>query len=190
MQKWKKSRVCEMKVIAVEGRNTSGKDELMRYLLENCDMPIVSAGDVARENLHEISQQMIRKHGEDFFMQRLIEENEKADWDLVGISGVRTPADVKSLKDQFGGNFLLVHVKVGDPHIRFERSKARRAKRDPQSYADFLEQDRSENELFRLDQTIQRSDHTILNNSDLEVFHKRIENEFINGILKGEGCSL
>ena len=190
-----------MKVIAAVGRNASGKDELLRYLQEKCDMPILSAGDVAREiarqegseptreNLHQISQKMIQNHGKSFFMQRLIEEIEKADWGLVGISGVRTPADVHSLKDHFDGNFLLVHVKVGDPHIRFQRSKVRGAERDPKSYAEFLEHDRSEDELFHLNQTIQRADHTILNNTDLEDFHKRIEDEIIHGILHGQGCS-
>jgi len=191
-----------MKVIAAVGRNASGKDELLRYLQERCDMPILSAGDVAkgiahqegvkptRENLHEISQRMIRKHGKDFFMQRLIEEIDKTDWDLVGISGVRTPADVQSLKDHFGENFLLVQVKVGDPHIRFQRSKVRGAERDPKAYADFLEQDQSEDELFHLNQTIQRADYTILNDTDLEDFHKRIEDEIIHGILHRQGCSL
>jgi dephospho-CoA kinase len=196
----RKEGTRDMKVIAAVGRNVSGKDELLRYLQERCEMPILSAGDVAREiahqeeieptreNLHEISQRMIRKHGEGFFMHRLIEKIGRADWDLVGISGVRTPADVQSLKDHFGEHLLLIHVKVGDPHIRFERSKARGADRDPQTYHDFLQQDQSEEELFHLNDTIRMSDLMILNHTSLEDFHARIEKEIINGILSNERC--
>ena len=189
-----------MKVIASVGRNASGKDELLRYIQEKCDMPILSPGDVAREiarqeeieptreNLHEISQRMIRKHGEDFFMRRLIEEIERAEWDLVGISGVRTPADVRALKDHFGDDFTLVHVKVGDPRLRFERSRSRGAERDPQTFEAFQEQDRSEETLFHIDDTIQMADRVVLNDSSLEDFHAAIERKIINDFLSNERC--
>jgi len=180
-----------VKVIGTVGRNASGKNALVQYLHRRCGIPVVEAGDIARdmarkkgieptrENLHRISQQAIEEHGRDFFMERLIERIEESDWDVVGIAGIRTPADIRTLRERFGEDLLLVHVEVGDPSLRFRRTQARDDPRDPDTYQQFLQQDREEEEMFHLGEAIELADLTVENDGTLEEFHDRIEERII-----------
>lgn len=186
-----------MKVVGVVGRNGSGKDELLEYLNEHCDLTILSAGDVARqiaekeglpatrENLHQISQDYIDRYGEEFFMERLVDQMQE-EWNAVGISGIRTPADARVLREEFGDDFLLVHVQVGDTAKRFERVCERGKERDPQSYEAFLRQDQEEIDSFDLDETIRRADLTIENDASLEAFYRRIRESIMKAPLGEE----
>lgn len=183
-----------MKVIGVVGRNGSGKDELLDYLQQHCDLSILSAGDVARqiakeegvpatrENLHQISQEYIDRYGQEFFMERLIEQV-REDWNAVGITGIRAPTDVQVLREHFGDDFFLVAVEVGDPKLRFERLKERDKPRDPDTYEEFLRQDEEEVELFHVDETMRRADSAIQNDASLQAFHRRIRESIIEAPL-------
>jgi dephospho-CoA kinase len=116
-----------MNVIGVIDRSASGKDELLDYLQERCDLPVLSVGDIARElaeeeglaptrgHLHKISQEYLEHHGPRYFAERLIERIEREGWDAVGITGIGTPVHVTTLRERFGQHLLLVYVKVGDP---------------------------------------------------------------------------
>jgi dephospho-CoA kinase len=187
-----------MNVIGVVGRNASGKDELLDYLHERCSLPVLSVGDIARElaeeegveptreNLHEISERYLERHGSRYFVERLIERIEEEPWDSVGITGIRTPVDVEALRQRFGNDFLLVYAKVGDPALRFERTQARDSARDPDLYREFLEQDKEEEQLFRISEAIEKADLTIRNDASLEAFHERIDETIIDGVLAAE----
>lgn len=187
-----------MKVVAAVGRNASGKDELADYVHRRCDIPVLVLGDVARDrarergveptraNLHRLSQQAMAEHGDDFFMQRLIDEIEAHDWPAVVISGVRTPTDVETLRARFGSHLLVVHVEVGDPRERYRRMQERDAPRDPESYEAFLRQEREEEEMFSVGQAIDRADVTVRNDTTLEAFHHRIEEAIIRPVLADE----
>lgn len=139
-----------------------------------------------RANLHQLSRQVMREHGKNYLMQRLIDRIEAHDWQAVSISGVRTPVDVETLREHFGKDLLVVHVAVGDPHERYRRMQDRDAPRDPESYAAFLRQEREEEELFSLSDTIHRADVTIENNGTLEMFHRQIEAVLIRPVLAEE----
>ena len=93
----------------------------------------------------------------------------------MGVTGIRTPTDVATLRHYFGSDFLLIHVNVGNPELRFERLQQRREARDPQNYEDFLAQEKTEKDLFQLDEAIQQADLTIANTSTLEEFHREID---------------
>jgi dephospho-CoA kinase len=185
-------------IIGVVGRNGSGKDELVKYLERRCSIVALSAGDVARdiasqeglaatrENLHEVSQSYIRDYGKDFFMSSLIAMIERNGWTTAAINGIRTPADVATLREHFGVSFLLVGVEVGDPAIRFERTKRRNETRDPETFEDFLEEDRREEDMFKIGETLKKADLMIRNDSTLQDFHRRIEKTIIDGLLAGE----
>jgi len=187
-----------MKVIGVVGLNGSGKDELVDYLHQRYGVPVLSAGDIARDiaaeegvyptraNLHDISQGYIAQYGKDYFMKRLIERIEKKPWKAVGITGIRTPADVRTLQDYFGEDFFLVHVEVSDPRIRYERTKQRGEARDPRTYEEFLQQDKTEEEIFQISEAIQYADITINNNGSLEAFHRKIKESVVQEILSDE----
>lgn len=175
------------KVVGVVGLNGSGKDVLLKHLKEQCGLEILSLGDVARElahlegvkytrdKLHEISQKYVEKYGQDFFIKVLIEEIAKKNLEKVGVTGIRTPTDIAKLKEHFGADFFLVHVRVGDPKLRFERLKQRGEARDPKNYEDFLAQEKSERELFRLDEAIAQADVTVSNAGSWEDFHREID---------------
>lgn len=187
-----------MKVIAAVGRNASGKDTLAGYLQQRCDVPVLVAGDVVRNlarergieptraNLHKLSRQIMREHGQDYLMRCLIDRVEAHDWQAIAISGVRTPVDVETLRERFGQDLLVVHVAVGDPRERYRRMQDRDAPRDPESYAAFLRQEREEEKLFSLSETIRRADMTIENNGVLEAFHRQIEAALIRPLLAEE----
>jgi dephospho-CoA kinase len=132
-----------MIVIGAVGLNGSGKDALIQYLHERHGLPILSMGDLVREmaaqrsmhlsrsNLHQLSQQTIEQHGADVFARKLIARIEGEPWEAVGVTGLRTPADVRTFREHFGDDFILVHVRVGDPWTRFERVRKRDEARDP-----------------------------------------------------------
>jgi len=187
-----------MIAIGAVGLNGSGKDELVSYLERRCSMRALSAGDVARdiavrqgvpptrENLHEISREYIARYGKDFFMNSLIAKIERNNWKAVAITGIRTPADVATLKEHFGNDFYLINVEVGDPAVRFERARKRGEARDPRRYEEFLDNDRAEEEMFQLSETSKKADLVIRNDSGLEEFHRRIDETIIRGLLTGK----
>jgi dephospho-CoA kinase len=187
-----------MIVVGAVGLNGSGKDDLVGYLKERCSMRTLSAGDVVRdiarrkdvaptrENLHEISKEYIAKYGKDFFMSSLIAKIERNNWKAVAITGIRTPADVATLREHFGSGFYLVNLEVGDPALRFKRTSKRGEVRDSQTYEGFLDDDRAEEEAFQLSETAKKADIVIRNDSSLEVFHRRIEETIIMGLLTGK----
>ena len=182
-----KSAEVRRKVIGAVGLNGSGKDALIQYLGARCGLTVLSLGDVARElahlegvtysrdKLHEVSQKYIEKYGEDFFVKVLIEEIDNKLLTKVGVTGIRTSTDVAALRQHFGAGFLLIHVKVDNPELRFARLQQRGEARDPRHYEDFLAQEKTERDLFRLDEAIQQADVTISNDGALEEFHREID---------------
>jgi dephospho-CoA kinase len=185
-----------MKVIGAIGRNASGKDEFVEYLREQRGVPTLSIGaivrDIAaeedvrptRDNLHKISQRHMDRYGKTYFAERLVEKIKEQDWDRVAVTGIRSPADVATLKEEFDDDFTLVHVRVGDPRIRFERSRDRDEPRDPKSFEKFLQQDEEEEQLFNLHEAIEEADLTVDNSGSLEQFHEVIEVKVVEPILK------
>lgn len=176
-----------MKVIATVGQNGSGKDVLVDYLHARCDLPVFVVGDIVRElateaglaptreNLHEISERYMQQYGRDCFVRRLIEKIRSRGGSAVGVSGIRTPAGVELLRKHFGRELLIVQVEVTDPATRFERLKRRNKPRDPDTYEQFRQQEKSEEELFHISQTIQKADVAVNNDGSLEDFHQKIE---------------
>jgi dephospho-CoA kinase len=104
--------------------------------------------------------------------------------DSGGISGIRTPVDAEVLKSRFGKEFLLVHVEIMDPEIRFHRLRKRRDPRDPKDFEEFLVHDWREEELFHINETIQTADITLDNDGSLEELHRQIEKKILAGFLK------
>jgi len=85
----------------------------------------------------------------------------------------------------FGDDLLLVHVEVNDSSLRFLRTKQRGKARDPETYEEFKQQDKAEEEMFRVSETIEQADVTINNDDSLEAFHRRIEETIIRQALPG-----
>ena len=176
-----------MKVIGVVGKNGSGKDEVLKYLRERYNVPFLSSGDIVREiaakegleltreNLKSISEKYFVKFGKGCFIRLISDRIREKGWQLAGITGIRSPDDVQILRDSFGKNFILVHVYVTDPKVRFERMVRRGEARDPLSYEQFLKQEKAEEELFHISEATARADYTLSNNGSLSDLQNEIE---------------
>jgi dephospho-CoA kinase len=175
------------KIVGVVGNIGSGKDEVLKYLKARYSVPYLSTGDLVRqraekegvpptrENLETISEQCFMELGKGCFVKMVAEEIKKRGWSMAGISGIRAPADVKALKDIFGHDFVLLRVEVEDPELRFQRVLHRHEGRDPEKYADFQVQDRSEEEVFHISTTASMADMAVQNDGTLEELHRQID---------------
>lgn len=179
-----------MIAVGVIGRNGSGKDSLVDHLHRRWGVPKMSIGDIARdiarernvepsrEELHAISMACSERHGADFFARRAVQRLAERSWKAVVVSGIRSPADVRTFRDHFGRDFILVRVEVSDIRERFERLRRRRAPGDPRTFQEFMDQEKAEKDRFHLDAALRRADFAILNDGSLDDFHERIEQAF------------
>ncbi len=178
-----------MKVVGVVGLNGSGKDEVVNYLNMRYGIPLFSVGDIVREiaacegveatrhNLDLISRRYFAEFGEGYFLKQVVEKihRNSDSWKAVGISGIRSPHDIKIVEDAFGTDFVLVHVYISDPRVRFERVRRRGSQRDNLTYEEFLKQDSTSEELFQIQEAINLADFSISNDGSLEDLHREIE---------------
>jgi len=177
----------KIKVIGVLGQNGSGKDEVLKYLRDRYGVPFVSTGDAVREiaskegveqtreNLGKISERYFQQLGKGCFVRLCADKINRAGWKIAGISGIRSWDDVTVLKSIDTLDFMLIHVYVSDPHIRYTRMVSRGEDRDPHSYEQFLRQDKAEEELFRIKKATDLADYSISNDGALKDLHGAIE---------------
>jgi dephospho-CoA kinase len=183
-----------MKVLGVIGRNGSGKDEVLKYLRSRHGVPFLSTGDIVREiasnegleptrsNLQAISDRYFRELGEGCFVRLVADKIRENGWQIAGVSGVRSPKDVEVLRSTLGKQFVLINVHVTDPRLRCDRMRQRGEGRDAQSYEEFEEQDRAEEELFRTEEAARGADYSLSNDGSLDDLHTEIE-----GLVSGKG---
>ncbi len=176
-----------MKVIGATGQNGTGKDEVLKYIRAQYGVPFLSTGDVVREiaaregieatrsNLQKISENYFRQYGQGYFVRLVAEKIREKAWPVAGISGIRSFADVQVLKDIFGKDFILIHVSITDPHVRYERMTQRGEERDPHSYAEFLHNDEAEEEIFHIKKAEQNADYVISNDGTLDDLYRTID---------------
>jgi dephospho-CoA kinase len=176
-----------MKIFGAVGRIGSGKDAVVDYLSDRYNLASVSVGDMVREmakekglplrreNLEQVASEAIRNRGKEFFMKRVIERIREKHWNRAGVTGIRTPDNVRYLKEEIGENFILFHVYIEDPHTRYKRLTRRGREGDPQSYEDFLEQDQKEEETFHITQAASMANYSLDNSGTLEDLHRQID---------------
>lgn len=181
-------------VVGVVGRNGSGKDEVVKRLNAKFGVPVTSTGDITREiakkagiepnreNLNNISKEYWSKYGREFYPGRIAKKIIENEWKIAGWTGIRPPSDVKIIKEFLGENFILINIET-DTQLRFERLAKRAEERDAKKYEDFMKQEKSENEIFQLDETVSMANLTIKNNGSLDDLHKEID-KFAQEILR------
>lgn len=128
-----------------------------------------------REDLGSISKRYFDDMGEGCFVRLLAEKIRNETPAVIGISGIRSLADVTILKSVFGNDCALVNVDVTDPGLSFEQMKARGEGRDPQSYDQFLQQEEREEDLFHIEKAQDMADFTIHNDGTLADLHAAID---------------
>lgn len=176
-----------MRVIGAVGQNGSGKDEVVRHLNIHHGVPLLSTGDIVRDiaakegieptrtNLQEISDRHFRQFGKGHFVRLIVDRLRQSDWAVAAITGIRSPEDVAILRDAFGGDFVLVHVRVSDPRQRYARMSKRGEGRDQNTCEEFAKQDQSEEELFHLQEATDLADYSLSNDGTLDDFRRAID---------------
>jgi len=176
-----------MRIIGVVGQNGSGKDEVLKYLRARYNIPYLSTGDAVREiagqegleptreNLKMISERCFCKMGEGCFVKLIAQKICDSDWQTAGISGIRSMNDVRILRERFGKDFILIDVYVTDPHQRYERMVNRGEGRDPQSYDQFIAQEKAEEELFHICDAERQANYSINNDGTLVDMYQAID---------------
>jgi dephospho-CoA kinase len=192
-----------LKVVATVGRNASGKDAFVERLASKYHVPLFSMGDIAREladreglpltreNLHKMSEHHMKKYGQYFFADRIIQKILSTHLSYSAVTGIRPHSDVIRFRETFGSDFILVHVLVTDDRVRFERVRARASERDTKSYDQFLEYDRKEELLFQSSRAAAAADYIIKNDGTLDEFYASVDDfaERIVGIPQTVGSS-
>lgn len=175
------------KVFGVVGKIGSGKDEVLKYLKARYGVPYISTGDMVRriaksenieatrENLEKISLRCFKDMGKGCFIRQAASEIQEQGWNVAGISGVRSPDDVATMKAIFGNNFILIRVEISQPEIRFERIRLRNEERDPLTFNQFLEQDKSEENTFNISAAGSKADYILNNDGTIEDLHQAID---------------
>ena len=176
-----------MRVIGVTGQNGTGKDEVLKYISARYGVPFLATGDVVREiaaqegveptrsNLQKISERYFQQYGQGYFVRLVAEKIKEKAWGVAGISGIRSFDDVQVLKTIFGKDFVLIHVFITDPHIRYERMSKRGEERDPHSYDEFLRNDAAEERIFHIKKAEQNADYLINNDGTRDDLHRQID---------------
>lgn len=182
--------MCDLKVIGAVGQIGSGKDTVVRYISNRCSMPTISIGDIAREiakneglratreNLQRITEKFYEKHGRTYFVEETVNRIRRTNHDKILITGIRAPTDVATLRKCFRDDFILICV-MANQKKRFQRLLHRKEPRDPATWQEFLEQDRTEEKIFQITSACELADCKIDNNGTAKELFERVD-----GIIK------
>ncbi|MDD2678647.1 MAG: dephospho-CoA kinase [Candidatus Nanoarchaeia archaeon] len=173
------------KVIGLTGSIGAGKDVVSKYLVSKHDYIQVTIGDVVRaamkergiemtrENSDAFSQKMRDKYGIDYWIGQCIKKVIDDKIEKAIIDGVRLPSDHKKIKDAFGKDYILFKVDA-EPITRFQRLQSRGRADLPKDLAQFNSQEKSQNEMFRLNETFSKASAIIDNSTTLDNLYKNI----------------
>ena len=175
----------ETLVIGAIGYIGAGKDTVLDVIANEFNFRKISIGDIARgiaqkrgwsrsrENLHQISVEFFEKFGKDYFIRKIIEAIEENGMKRVVVSGIRTFTDIKTLKEYFGNQFILLFVDASQ-ETRFRRLAARNEDRDSKRFEDFLKQEKEEDLNFGISEAILHADYVIKNEGDIDELRKNV----------------
>jgi len=175
-----------MKIIAFVGLPLSGKSTAAK-VAEEMEIPVVVMGDVIREevrkrgleltdgNAGKIASELRQKEGMDAIAKRCIPRI----WDaakksrIVVVDGIRGIAEVECFKQEFGDDFILIHID-SPIELRFKRALERKRSDDITSIEELRRRD--ERELsWNMGKAIEVANFTIENTSGLEDFVEKIK---------------
>lgn len=175
-----------VEIIAFVGLAGSGKSSAVDYLTSK-HFPKIYLGGIIYDAMNQAgieitpeSQQQFRediraKEGKDFVVKRAIQQTHdliKAGQHRVVLDGLYTWTEYKLLKREFPGELHVVAI-VAPKRLRHHRL-ANRPKR-PFTEAEASQRDWSEIENLEKGGPIAIADHYIVNDSDLETLHQRID---------------
>lgn len=179
---WK--RLDIMVVIGLTGKMGSGKTTVRHFLEEayNCEalecseiLEDAKEGTIGRRGLQEV------ENAGNIINERTVEKINDYEDDIYVLSGIRPPDQVDFLRDRYGENFRLVHLKADEPE-RYVRIEEREDNKDDfDNYYDFLEEDFSEVSKYNMLSTFAQADYILETGTNLQELYENIE-EVINEI--------
>jgi len=179
-----------MNVIGLTGTNAAGKGEVANYL-KNQGYAYFSLSDAIRdelkkEDIEETRDNLIKKgtelreNGGPGVLGKLIKEKINQDPKNTIVDSIRNPKEVEELRRLNGFMLIAVDAPI---ELRFERAMSRGRVENASTLEEFKNIEEKENSdnpnAQQLTNTIKLADYKIINDSDLESLHKKIE-ELIN----------
>ncbi|WP_435334449.1 AAA family ATPase [Haloarchaeobius sp. TZWWS8] len=175
-----------MTVIGTVGLPGSGKGEAAKVAREH-DVPVVTMGDVIRQECRdrgldpaehhgEIAQALREENGPDAIAQRslpMIREYLESH-ETVLVDGLRSGVELDCFSEAFGDEFVLVSIEAPF-QIRKERISERGRDKGADEGGEGLEARDERERGFGMDDAMRRADLVIVNTDTLEAFRTRIE---------------
>ncbi len=182
-----------MTVIGTVGLPGSGKSEAAA-VARALDIPVVTMGDVIRQECRDRGLNPTTHHGE--IAKALREENgpaavaerslpiledELEDAETVLVDGIRSHVEVEAFEEAFGEEFVLVSIEA-PRELRAARLELRGRDAGVDDGGESLEERDERERAFGMDEAIEQADVSVDNTEDLETFHDRIEELFTEEI--------
>jgi|JI10StandDraft_1071094.scaffolds.fasta_scaffold140659_3 dephospho-CoA kinase len=175
-------------LIYVTGSIGGGKGEVVNYLVEKYGMKhysfrqfytdeLVRRGlPVDRPHMSDLADELRATHGNGYVVRELTEKA-RAEGGKGVVESIRNPGEVEYLKAQPDAVLLAVDAPV---ELRYERNKLRATSLDPQSFEDFLQNEKREMENTdpwrqNIMHCIKLADYTYQNTGTLEDLHAWID---------------
>lgn len=175
-----------MQVVGITGPIGAGKDTVSQYLQDTYGFRTFGMGDVirriaeekstepTRENLQEIGKECRRDEGDDFLARKAAEEMKKSGGEKFVLNGIRNPEEVEAMRDEFDGDFILLHVSA-DEDVRFNRLKERGRHGDPETFEEFKRQDETEIEKFNMEEVFEMAEYKLDNNLGFDELYRKVD---------------
>ncbi|MFB6185385.1 MAG: AAA family ATPase [Halobacteriaceae archaeon] len=175
-----------MRVIGTVGLPGSGKGEAANVAKE-LDIPVVTMGDVIREECRERDLDPAKHHGEvaktlreeegpaaiaERTLPRVQEALESAD--TVLIDGIRSDVEVERFKEEFGSDFYLVSIEAPFEERAQRLSNRGRDGADTRTGETLRERDQRELN-FGMEKAMDQADVVVENTGTLASFRQTIE---------------
>lgn len=180
-----------MTVIGTVGLPGSGKSEAAAVARE-LDIPVVTMGDVIRQECRDRGLDPASKHGE--VATALREENgpaaiaerslpiideERENSETVLVDGIRSDVEVEAFEEAFGDAFYLLSIEAPSEE-RAKRLQLRGRDAGEENGGESLDE-RDKRELgFGMGEAIKMADITLRNDGSLDAFHDQVR-EILTG---------
>lgn len=174
-----------MIAIGIIGSIGSGKGVIGNYLVKHYDFYRVLMGNVVRavarregvpinrENLQMLGKKMREKHGNDYYINLVVEKARKSKKQRVVIDGMRFYEDVTVAKRELDAKIIQVEADAG---IRFKRLQKRGRKGFATTLEKFEIDEKNEPGYNELQKTLKLVNYKISNNGTQQDLYKQLDN--------------